>query len=366
MNFTSHTEKTQMEEEEYATRFIHYFSSGLLTLPEGKTLRASLAEKLSCDPMRITKKYAGASCLGNKISRLCDRPKFSSQDIEMARMEIARLERRFQMRLVQGVGVPLPPDSSSPPMSVSGAAGSSQSRSLSGSVVGIRPLAVVNGGHVHHHRQQQRHHHQHPHHLAHEIQLEAASTHGGSSNFGQSVVPIVPVIHPGTTATSVTSTGSPDSTTGSISATTVATAASAPSIQTYLAALANNAQLAAASLASNPAPGGHSPPVLAAPVSVIGSSHQHHQHQALHLAAASLPPGVAPMLVGATQAQQQPAPALAPTMVAPTLVHQQPVVVARATPAAQLPGLVWPGSMLLQQDLGQATVRAVNGTAAPR
>ena len=350
MNFTSHTKKPQVEEEEYATRFIHYFSSGLLTLPEGKTLRASLAEKLSCDPMRITKKYAGASCLGNKISRLCDRPKFSSQDIEMARMEIARLERRFQMRLAQGVGVPLPPDSSSPPMSVSGAAGSSQSRSLSGSVVGIRPLTVVNGGHVHHHRQQPRH----PHHLAHEIQLEAASTHGGSSNFGQSVVPIVPVIHPGTTATSVTSTGSPDSTTGSISATTVATAASAPSIQTYLAALANNAQLAAASLASNPAPGGHSPPVVAAPVSVIGSSHQH--HQALHAAAASLPPGVAPMLVGATQAQQQPALAPAPTMVAPTL----------GAPAAQLPGLAWPGSMLLQQDLGQATVRAVNGTAAPR
>ena len=99
-----------MEEEEYATRFIHYFSSGLLTLPDGKTLRASLAEKLHCDPMRITKKYAGASCLGSKISKLSERPTFSPQDIDMARLEIARLHRRFHNRLAHGVGVPLPPD----------------------------------------------------------------------------------------------------------------------------------------------------------------------------------------------------------------------------------------------------------------
>lgn len=99
-----------MEEEEYATRFIHYFSSGLLCLPEGKTLRASLAEKLQCDPMRITKKYGGASCLGNKISKLCNRPQFLAQDIEMARLEIARLERRFHLRMAQGGDVPLPPD----------------------------------------------------------------------------------------------------------------------------------------------------------------------------------------------------------------------------------------------------------------
>ena len=103
-----------MEEEEYATRFIHYFSSGLLALPEGKTLRASLAEKLNCDPMRITKKYAGASCLGNKISKLCDRPKFSPHDIDMARLEISRLERRYHLRLAQGgaSGAPLPKESS--------------------------------------------------------------------------------------------------------------------------------------------------------------------------------------------------------------------------------------------------------------
>jgi hypothetical protein len=40
-----------VEEEEYTARIIHHFSTGLLTLPEGTTLRAYLAERLNCDPM---------------------------------------------------------------------------------------------------------------------------------------------------------------------------------------------------------------------------------------------------------------------------------------------------------------------------
>lgn len=99
----------KIEEEEYTTRVIHYFSSGLMTLPEGKTLRSYLAEKLNCDPMRITKKYAGASCLGKRIHHLCESPKFTRQQIEEAKIEIAVLERRFRLRLEHGLGVPLPP-----------------------------------------------------------------------------------------------------------------------------------------------------------------------------------------------------------------------------------------------------------------
>jgi len=86
----------QLEEEEYATQYINYYSSGLLALPEGKTLRASLAEKLSCDPTRITQKYTGGNFQGNKT---CDRPKFSPHDVDKAKIEIARLERRFHLRL---------------------------------------------------------------------------------------------------------------------------------------------------------------------------------------------------------------------------------------------------------------------------
>ena len=101
-----------MEEEEYATRYIHYFSSGLLTLPEGTTLRASLADKLHCDPMRITKKYAGASCLGSKISRSLGsgggigeknnggRLYYTAEEVECAKMELRQLDARFQMRLL--------------------------------------------------------------------------------------------------------------------------------------------------------------------------------------------------------------------------------------------------------------------------
>lgn len=99
----------QAEEEEYTTRVIHYFSSGLITLPEGKTLRSYLAEKLQCDPMRITKKYAGAACLGKRIHHLCESPKFTPQEIQMAKMEIERLEERFRTRLVLGAGANLPP-----------------------------------------------------------------------------------------------------------------------------------------------------------------------------------------------------------------------------------------------------------------
>ena len=40
------------------------FEAGLLPLENGATLRAFLSKKLNCDPMRISKKFAGAKCLG--------------------------------------------------------------------------------------------------------------------------------------------------------------------------------------------------------------------------------------------------------------------------------------------------------------
>jgi hypothetical protein len=85
-----------------------------MTLPEGKTLRSYLAEKLQCDPMRITKKYAGAACLGKRIHHLCESPRFTSQEISMAKVEIERLEERFRLRLALGEGATLPPMHSAP------------------------------------------------------------------------------------------------------------------------------------------------------------------------------------------------------------------------------------------------------------
>lgn len=52
------------EEQAYADRLIHDFEAGLLPLENGATLRAFLSKKLNCDPMRISKKFAGAKCLG--------------------------------------------------------------------------------------------------------------------------------------------------------------------------------------------------------------------------------------------------------------------------------------------------------------
>jgi len=102
--------KWTVEEEEYTSRIIHHFSTGLLTLPEGTTLRSYLAEKLNCDPMRITKKFAGASCLGKRVYHLCDRTQATVTDVEMAKGELARLEHRFRLRVEHGqTGVPLPP-----------------------------------------------------------------------------------------------------------------------------------------------------------------------------------------------------------------------------------------------------------------
>lgn len=101
-----------MEEEEYTSRIIHYFGTGLLTLPEGATLRSYLANKLNCDPMRITKKYAGASCLGRRVHQFRDRPTPTIAEIQLAKAELDHLEQRFRMRVEEGYSsLPLPPPS---------------------------------------------------------------------------------------------------------------------------------------------------------------------------------------------------------------------------------------------------------------
>jgi len=94
----------QVEEEEFTTRIIHHFSTGLLTLPEGATLRSFLADKLNCDPMRITKKFAGASCLGRRVFHLRNRPQPTYEEIQMARAELDSLEQRFRLRVEHSYG----------------------------------------------------------------------------------------------------------------------------------------------------------------------------------------------------------------------------------------------------------------------
>ena len=51
--------KWTTEEELYANKIIDLFNKGLLNVSSGTTLRSYLSDRLSCDPMRITKKFAG-------------------------------------------------------------------------------------------------------------------------------------------------------------------------------------------------------------------------------------------------------------------------------------------------------------------
>ena len=113
----------QKEEEEYATKVIHYFCLGLFTLPAGKTLRTFLADKLSCDPMRITKRFAGVSSLRKKIRSSCGKSKLTSQEIEEARVEIGRLEERLMLMFGRRSGAVLPPTKT--PASIGGSVTSS-------------------------------------------------------------------------------------------------------------------------------------------------------------------------------------------------------------------------------------------------
>jgi hypothetical protein len=57
------------EEEDYVGRIISDFSTGLLPVAAGTTLRSYLSDKLHCDPMRITKKFTGASSIGKRVFR---------------------------------------------------------------------------------------------------------------------------------------------------------------------------------------------------------------------------------------------------------------------------------------------------------
>jgi hypothetical protein len=59
--------------------------------------------------MRITKKFAGASCLGKRVYHLCDRSQATATEIEVAKQELGGLEHRFRLRVDHGQsGVPLP------------------------------------------------------------------------------------------------------------------------------------------------------------------------------------------------------------------------------------------------------------------
>mmetsp|Transcript_3145 Transcript_3145/g.12618 ORF Transcript_3145/g.12618 Transcript_3145/m.12618 type:complete len:306 (-) Transcript_3145:391-1308(-) len=88
------------EEEAYVERIIHDFNAGLLDVPAGTTLRTYLSQKLNCDPMRITKKFTGASCIGKRVFHpRGDRSGAGASELDRAKEELATLEARWRKRL---------------------------------------------------------------------------------------------------------------------------------------------------------------------------------------------------------------------------------------------------------------------------
>lgn len=102
--------KWTTEEEVYTLRIIQDFGKGYLPLPAGTTLRSYLSEKLNCDPMRITKKFAGAACIGKRIFM----PNPDKALCAASAKELAEMETRFLEKLNQN-GVVILPSTSLPP-----------------------------------------------------------------------------------------------------------------------------------------------------------------------------------------------------------------------------------------------------------
>ncbi|OQR92706.1 hypothetical protein ACHHYP_03341 [Achlya hypogyna] len=82
------------EEEDYATGLIREFDRGTLPLPDGMLLRVFLAATLQCDPMRISKKFAGVLPKA-KQAFMRDPTRLTAEELTESRRALAVLERRF-------------------------------------------------------------------------------------------------------------------------------------------------------------------------------------------------------------------------------------------------------------------------------
>ncbi|CAM9156221.1 unnamed protein product [Phaeothamnion confervicola] len=91
--------KWTAEEEAFTNRIIQDFNNGLLPVVPGTTLRSYLSEKLHSDPMRITKKFAGASCIGKRVFQQCERSPANLALMRRSETELAEIEARFLRRL---------------------------------------------------------------------------------------------------------------------------------------------------------------------------------------------------------------------------------------------------------------------------
>lgn len=93
--------KWSPEEEQYTLKVMELFKEGVVDSTPGISLRIYLAKKLNCEPMRITKKYAGSYAVG-KIVFLPQHGKLASSTALQEQMKVlTRLEEKFVTTLNQ-------------------------------------------------------------------------------------------------------------------------------------------------------------------------------------------------------------------------------------------------------------------------
>jgi hypothetical protein len=78
--------KWTQEEEAFVARAIHDFNCGFLNVAAGTTLRTYLSDKLQCNPMRVTKKFTGDSCIGKRVFHPAVRTESNAATIDKAQV----------------------------------------------------------------------------------------------------------------------------------------------------------------------------------------------------------------------------------------------------------------------------------------
>lgn len=91
--------KWSNEEEAYCMKMIQLFNQGLLPIQSGTTLRSYLSKQLQCNPMRVTKKFSGSSCIGKQIFQPCDETSVNMELIKRGELELNKLENTFRSRI---------------------------------------------------------------------------------------------------------------------------------------------------------------------------------------------------------------------------------------------------------------------------
>lgn len=91
--------KWTIEEEMYTSAIIREFERGMLDCAPGTTLRSYLSEKLHCDPMRITKKFAGDASIGKRVFTPCKHTAETAMEVARVRAELNDTARSFLSHL---------------------------------------------------------------------------------------------------------------------------------------------------------------------------------------------------------------------------------------------------------------------------